>query len=157
MHRGWFAALALLAFPVQAGLFRCEQPDGSVSYQQTACAGSSEGGAVEVDTRPPGGAGSAPSGDYSVEGQLKQMRPRQDRERKESDQRRKRPAGRTRDGEDPPTRAESSLDAAKCARHRAAVADWDMEVRRGYRDRNEKAYNENMLDYHRTQVERYCD
>jgi hypothetical protein len=32
-----------------------------------------------------------------------------------------------------------------------------MEVRRGYRDRNEKAYNENMLDYHRTQVERYCD
>jgi hypothetical protein len=146
-----------MALPAQAGLFRCEQPDGSVSYQQTGCAGSSEGGAVEVDTRPPGGTGSAPSGDYSVEGQLNQMRPRQDRERKESNQRRKRPAGRTRDGVDPPTRAESSLDAAKCARHRAAVADWDMEVRRGYRDRNEKAYNENMLDYHRTQVERYCD
>lgn len=147
---GWpRVVLALLiALPVQAGLFKCVQPDGSVIYQQGPCGESDQGGEVAVDTRSPGGPDSAPKGkDLSVEAQLKALESARAKERKAKT------AGAKETMEKPPA---PTYDRAKCAKHRAETARWREEVRGTYRTQEEKARDRHMLEYHQALVARYC-
>ena len=140
----------LVALPVEAGLFKCRLPDGSIVYQQTACAGAAEGAEVSVDTRSPGGAGSntgAGQKDYSVESQLKAMESARKVERKQGEK-----AGK----EARQPKSEDLYDRAKCAKHRAQTAHWRQEVRNGYRTQEEKAHDQHMLEYHQALVDRHC-
>jgi hypothetical protein len=146
--------LAMTLVPsVEAALYRCEAPDGSVVYQQTVCAGETRGGEVQVDTRPPGGSSAGASGrsgggtDYSVESQLKAMEAAHERERKE----------RQRDAKSKaPPRERDTRDPAACARHRAEAVRWRETIRNGYRSRDERDYQRHKLEYHQTLVRRYC-
>lgn len=139
----------LAALPAEAGLFKCRLPDGSVVYQQTACAGTAQGAEVSVDTRSPGGPGAgSPRKDYSVESQLKALESARESERK------------TRGKTAKETRQLPSVDTydrAKCSKHRAQAAHWRQEVRNGYRNQEEKAHDQHMLEYHQALVDRYCE
>ena len=143
-------ALAMILIPrVEAALYRCQAPDGSVVYQQTQCAGETRGGEIQVDTRPPGGSSAAETGatDYSVESQLEAMEADRARERKTGEgAARAKSAPRERDTTDP----------AACSRHRAEAARWREAVRNGYRSRDERDYQRHKLDYHQTLIQRYC-
>jgi hypothetical protein len=147
---GWphLVLTLLIALPVQAGPFKCVQPDGGVVYQQGPCSASDQGGELAVDTRSPGGAGSVPqAGDLSVEGQLKALEAARAKERKA-----RASAARRASDEEPA----ETYDRAKCAKHRAQTASWRDEVRGGYRTQEEKTHDRHMLEYHEALVERYC-
>ncbi|MEA3276426.1 MAG: DUF4124 domain-containing protein [Pseudomonadota bacterium] len=66
--------LLALLFPLaaHAGTYKCTQPDGSVTFQQTQCAGSAAQNELDIDTGPPADrAGSRPSDYYSIENQIR--------------------------------------------------------------------------------------
>lgn len=147
---GWprLIPILIITLPVQAGPFKCVQPDGGVVYQQGPCGGPDHGGELTVDTRYPGGADAAAKGkDLSVEGQLKALEAARAKERKA------RVAASKGLVERGPA---ETYDRAKCAKHRAQTARWRDEVRGGYRTRDEKAHNLSMLEHHQALVERYC-
>jgi hypothetical protein len=142
------ALMLLIALPVQAGTFKCIQPDGGIVYQQGPCAASDQGAELRVDTRPPGDRDTARRGkDLSVEGQLKALESARDKERKARARARKAATVK---------RSGAGYDRAKCAKHRAQVARWQEDVRNGYRTQEEKAHDQHMLEYHQVLVERYC-
>ena len=138
----------LIALPVQAGPFKCLQPDGRVIYQQGPCGESDQGGELTLDTRTPGGAEALPKGkDLSVEGQLKALEAARAKERK----------SRTAAAKDTQEEAPApTYDRAKCAKHRAEAARWREEVRGTYRTQEEKARDRHMLEHHQAQVEYFC-
>ncbi|ADC63609.1 DUF4124 domain-containing protein [Allochromatium vinosum] len=151
--------LALTAGPAWAELYKCRQPDGSLSYQQTACAAQAEGDRLQVDIRGPDGRESASSGeDYSVAAQAERLRTeREARERAHLQARREAEArARALKAAAKPDR-NTDFDPAKCARHRAEVAKWRQKVKGGYRTRDEKDYNDSKLAHHEALVERYCE
>ena len=145
----------LLAGQAEAELYKCRQPDGRVSYQQTACADRAAGQALSVDTRGPDGSTSGPAGqDYSVESQFRQMQAERqaverarEQARREAAKETQRMQRSTRDERDP----------ARCAKQRAEVAKWKEKLLHGYRTRSEKDINENKLAHHQALAERYCD
>ena len=132
----------------RAELYKCRQPDGRLTYQQTACAESDEGGALDPHMAPPASGGRQQ--DYSIESQLEWMQ----RERQARDEARRRQADAAHRAATAPA---SQQDAAKCAKARGEVAMWQQKVRNGYRTRDEKAQNESRLAYHQALAERYCD
>lgn len=151
--------LALVAIPASAQLYKCRQPDGGVSYQQTACAGQAEGERLQVDIRGPDGRESASSNvDYSVAAQAERLRiERETRERMHLQARREAEArSRALRAAAKPDR-NTDFDLAKCTRHRGEVAKWRQKVKRGYRTRDEKDYNDSKLAHHEALVERYCE
>ena len=156
--------LALLSIwigaePAWAELYKCERPDGRISYQQTACDGLAGSSALQVDIRGPDGTETGRSeADYSVEGQATRMRA--DREaltrarlkaRREAEAR----AQALRAAARPVKRQES--DRAKCAKHRGEAAKWKQEVMQGYHTRAEKERQETKLAEHQAMMELYCD
>ena len=130
--------LALTAGPAWAELYKCRQPDWSLSYQQTPCAARTEGERLQVDIRGPDGRESASSDvDYSVAAQAERLRTeREARERAHLQARRE---------------AEARARALK------AVAKWRQKVKGGYRTRDQKDYNDSKLAHHEALVERYCE
>ncbi|BCU06333.1 DUF4124 domain-containing protein [Allochromatium tepidum] len=151
--------LMLTAVPVSAELYKCRRPDGSLSYQQTACAAQSEGDRLQVDIRGPDGRKSASSGvDYSVAAQAERLRAeRETRERAHLQARREAEArARALRAAAKPDR-NTDFDPAKCARHRGEVAKWRQKVKGGYRTRDQKDYNDSKLAHHQALVERYCE
>jgi hypothetical protein len=144
------ALLGLCACPAWSGTFKCREPDGSISYQQTSCPQGSDGVEVVADTTPPGGA-EAPGAakKYSVQSQLKTLEQQRRRTRKE------------RAKDETPIRQTktqtASYDAARCAKHRAEAARWRREVRNGYVDRDQKEQEAQMLKHHEALVLRYCE
>jgi hypothetical protein len=151
--------LALTAGPAWAELYKCRQPDGSLSYQQTACAARTEGERLQVDIRGPDGRESASSDvDYSVAAQAERLRTeREARERAHLQARREAEArARALKAAAKPDR-NTDFDPAKCARHRGEVAKWRQKVKGGYRTRDQKDYNDSKLAHHEALVERYCE
>ena len=143
------ALAAIWALGADAGLYRCIQPDGSISYQQLPCPASADGAELRVDTTPPGGSDAATGNeDYSVQSQLKAMQKARARERAARDKAERAAERRARQTD--------TRDPARCAKHQAQVARWREEVRNGYRSQNEKEYEAHMLEYHQALVERYC-
>lgn len=136
--------LATVPSDSRAELYKCRQPDGRLTYQQTACAESDEAGALELHIPPPASGGRQQ--DYSIESQLEWMQRERQARRRLADDSRSRPA-------DPAIQH----DAAKCAKARGEVAKWQQKVRNGYHNRSEKEQNENKLAYHQALAERYCD
>lgn len=149
MCRYCLIVLMTLSVPAHGGLFKCLQSDGSVIYQQTACPEDAQGGELSVDTSSPGGGSGASRQDYSVQSQLKAMESARAREQKA----RSKSAERTRKSQVDPS---ERYDRAKCAKHRAKVAQWRQDVRDGYHNQNEKIYEWKMLEHHQALVERYC-
>ena len=147
--------LALAAHPAGAGLYKCQQANGQVSYQQTACTESAGGGALAVDTRAPtdGGTGSK-SQDYSIESQVQAMQSERERVSRERERARKQAETEARRASVP---ARTEHDPAKCAKQRAEVAKWHQKVLNGYRTRSERDLNENKLAYHQALMDRYCE
>lgn len=144
-----------IAAPVAAELYKCRQPDGRVSYQQTVCSGIAEGDALTVETRGPnGGTSDATERDYSVESQLRQMQTAREATELERERARSQTAAEARRSRKV---NRDERDPAKCARHRAEVAKWKQKLLRGYRQRSEKEINESKLAYHQTLTDRYCD
>lgn len=147
------------AVPASAQLYKCRRPDGSLSYQQTACAAQAEGDRLHVDIRGPDGRESASSdADYSVAAQAERLRTeREARERAHLQARREAEArARALKAATKPDR-NTDFDPAKCARHRGEVAKWRRKVKDGYRTRDEKDYNDSKLEHHEVLVERYCE
>lgn len=139
--------LCLALAPAWAGTYKCRDPDGHVSYQQTPCAGASVGAEVAPDTRRPGGADAPPDPEGSaVADQLEAMERAKRRERQ----------GREGSGERRAASTSKGYDAAACAKHRAQAASWRREIKNGYRDRDEKEQEAQMLKHHEALVERYC-
>lgn len=68
--------LLLMAVPagLNAELYRCAEPDGSVSYQETACTGSAQGDALALPASNPARSDRAdPADHWSVQRQLERM------------------------------------------------------------------------------------
>lgn len=150
---------ALTAGPAWAELYKCRQSDGSLSYQQTACAAQAEGDRLQVDIRGPDGSESASSDvDYSVAAQAERLRAeREAREHAHLQARREAEArARALKAAAKPDR-NTDFDPAKCARHRGEVAKWRQKVKGGYRTRDQKDYNDSKLAHHTALVERYCE
>ena len=145
--------LALAAHPAGAGLYKCQQANGQVSYQQTACADNAGGGALAVDTRAPTDGGSK-SRDYSIESQVQEMRTERERVSGERERARKHAETEARRSR---ASARTEHDPAKCAKQHAEVAKWHQKVLNGYRTRSEKDLNENKLAYHQALADRYCE
>ncbi|MBK1716170.1 DUF4124 domain-containing protein [Thiocystis violacea] len=148
----------LALHPAWAALYKCQQPNGRITYQQTACDGradSAEANRLQVDIRGPDGRETGSSAeDYSVGGQAARMRAEREaltrarlKARKEAE------AQRTASRPD----RNSELDPAKCAKHRGEVAKWKQKVMKGYRTRSEKDQNDSKLAYHQALVDRHCD
>jgi hypothetical protein len=147
----WILALSLIACPVWAGPFKCLHPDGSLSYQESPCPTESEGGELEVDTRPPGGTRPRGKGqDTTIQGQLRAL----ESERKRDEKARERRAPTSPKAASGPKPRKNK---AKCAKHRAEVARWRRAVRNGYRDKDDREREEQMLEHHRALVEQYCE
>lgn len=145
--------LALAAHPAWAELYKCQQANGQISYQQTACADSAGSGALAVDTQVPTGGGSK-SQDYSVESQVQEMQAERERVSRERERARKQAEIEAHRASLP---ARTEHDPAKCAKQRAEVAKWHQKVLNGYRTRSERDLNENKRAYHQVLMERYCE
>jgi hypothetical protein len=144
------ASLWLTPGPVRAAAFKCLGPDGHTSYQQTPCPVEAAGGELTPDTRPPGGAeAAANSGDYSVESQLKAMESARQKARKAREQ-------ATADERQAQRKTADRYDKARCAKHRAESARWRQAIRNGYRNRDEREQQKQMLKHHEALTERYC-
>jgi hypothetical protein len=153
-------ALCLMGFCLTdhqawAELYKCQQADGRISYQETVCADSANGGALVVDTRGPDGQSSGTMGqDYSVETQLREMQTQRERVLNERERARRQATTEAR-------RSTASTrgrhDPAKCTQQRAEVAKWQQKVLNGFRNRGEKDVNENKLAHYQALVERDCD
>ena len=149
--------LALLALrPASAELYKCLQPDGRLSYQQTACAPDAAGARLQVDTRGPDGREQASSAaeEYAVESQAEWLR--SEREAQEAVLLEARQAAEARHAAQKAER-QAQLDPAKCARHRAEAAKWREKARGTYRTRAEQEQNDNRLAHHQALIEQYCD
>ena len=146
-----FAVLVLMAGPVWAGPYKCVQPDGGVVYQDVQCAGGSEGTELRLDPGAPGGQDQGQARDYSVQGQLKAL----EAERRQADKARKareKAAAETR----PAARKAEGYDRAKCAKNRAEAARWRQKVRNGYRNQDDREYQEQKLEYYESLAARFC-
>lgn len=159
--RPWLAPvlLWLIANPAWAALYKCQQPDGRVVYQQTACDGQATGDRLEVDIRGPDGteAGQAAQ-DYSVTAQAERMRAEREALERERIQARREAEARARAlRASAKPAANPDLDPAKCARHRSEAAKWKQKVMKGYHTPTEKEYNANKLAHHQALVARYCE
>lgn len=143
------ALLWITASPAWAGTFKCRGPDGHIGYQETPCPADSDSAELNPSTVPPSGAKAPrPSQPYTVEGQLKAL---------ESAQRRARKAREKASAVPSQTQAKNGdYDAARCAKHRAETARWRREVRNGYRDKDEREQETEMLKHHEALVERHC-
>jgi hypothetical protein len=154
MNRRSFATLIFIvgtgaAAPVWAGAYKCRQPDGSIAYQDAACAGEATGEEVKLEPSPSGqDKPRRKAKDYSIEGQVKAIEA----------ERRKAHQGRSKSGTDRPRSDPSrdDRDRAKCAKERAETARWHQAARGTYRDRDEQEYREQTLAYHQALVKRYC-
>ncbi|MBK1723639.1 DUF4124 domain-containing protein [Thiocystis violacea] len=152
---GLLVVTVLIAPQARAELYKCQQPNGRIIYQQTACGGHADVEAFAVDIRGPDGSDGAASGQkYSIGSQAAQMRAERERlngarlkARQASEAAARRAAA---DSDKEP-------DRAKCAKHRAEVAKWKEKVMKGYRTRTQKDYNDSKLAYHAALVDRYCD
>ena len=142
--------LFLFPFAVQAGLFKCHQPDGSVTYQQTPCPESARQHELDPPASPSGSAG--PGGDYSVETQLKQMQQSKREEQRERQQRRR----AVEEEKDKGDSAWSGEDTADCANYRAQVAEWKRRNRGGYSNRDDRDYKKNKLRYFQIKAQDAC-
>jgi len=150
--------LMLTTVPVSAQIYKCRQPDGSLSYQQTACVAQTEPERIPVDIRGPDGSERTPSKvDYSVVAQAEHLRAeREAREWAHLQARREAEAqARALKAAAKPDR-NTDFDPVKCARHRGEVAKWRRKVRSSYRNRDQRDYNQSKLTYHQALVERYC-
>ena len=147
--------LGLAAHPAWAELYKCQQANGQISYQQTACADSAGGGALAVDTRAPtDGETGSKNQDYSIESQVQAMQAQREQALKERERARKQAETEARRSR---TSARTEHDPAKCAKQRAEVAKWHQKVLNGYRTRSEKELNENKLAYHQALMDRDCE
>ncbi len=142
--------LLLFPFALQAGLFKCKQPDGSVSYQQTPCPETAHQYELDPNLSPSGSAGSGV--DYSVEGQLKRMDKSKREERKEREERRRAAAEEEDNGEE----TWSGEDTADCAKFRAQVAEWKRRNLGGYSSRDDRDYKKNKLRYYQIKARDAC-
>jgi hypothetical protein len=142
------ALYRLAICPSWAGVYKCREPDGHISYQETPCAPDSDGGALTPNTTPPSGANApGPSKAYTVEGQLKALESARRQTRKKREKTAAPRSTQTKTGD---------YDAARCAKHRAEVARWRRNVRNGYRDRDEREWETQMLIHHEALVQRHC-
>jgi hypothetical protein len=153
MNRRSVATLVLIvgagAGTVWAGAYKCRQPDGSIIYQEAACAAESAEEAVKLDPAPPGrGQVRGKAKDYSIEGQVKAF----EAEHRRSPERRSKAGADQHRGDG----SGDDRDRAKCAKERAETARWRQAARGTYRDRDERDYREQTLAYHQALVERYC-
>lgn len=136
-----------------AELYKCPQPDGRLTYQQTACGGHADVESFAVDIRGPDGTDTGSTDrDYSISGQAAQMRA--EREQLDRARMQARRAAETRHAA---AHSSDSRDSAKCAKHRGEAAKWKQKLMNGYRKRTEKDYNENKLAHHQALIDRYCD
>lgn len=142
--------LFVFPFVVQAGLFKCQQFDGSVSYQQTPCPESAHQHELDPHASPSGAIRSG--ADYSVEAQLKRMEQSKREERKERQQRRRAAV----EEEDKGENAWSGEDTADCAKYRAQVAEWKRRNRGGYSNRDDRDYMKNKLRYYQIKAQDAC-
>lgn len=135
--------------PAWTETFKCREPDGHIGYQETPCPVDSEGSVLSSSSAPPTGPNAThTSKAYTVEGQLKAL---------ESQKRQARKAREKSSPESSHTQVKPKAhDAARCAKHRAEAARWRREVRRGYRDKDERDRRAEMLKHHEALVERYC-
>jgi hypothetical protein len=146
----WALAQPWLATgPVWAGTYKCLGLDGHISYQQTPCPLDTDGTALVTDNRPPSGAEvPGASETYGVERQIKALESAREQARKGRDPA---PAAARQARTSP-----DAFDPARCAKHRAEVARWRQAIRDGYRDRDEKEQEAQMLKHHEALVTRYC-
>jgi hypothetical protein len=140
----------LTACPALAETYKCREPDGHISYQEMPCPADSDGGVVIPNTMPPSGANTPrPSKAFTVEGQLKALESARREARKAREK-----------ASDAPRKTQTKTgdyDAARCAKHRAEVARWRRDVRNGYRDKDEREQETQMLRHHEALVARYCE
>lgn len=137
-------------FAVQAGLFKCQQSDGSVSYQQTPCPESASQYELDTHQIPSGATGT--ERDYSIEAQLKRMQQSRREEQKER-QKRSRAVGQEQGkGESD----QSGEDTADCAKFRAQVAEWKRRNLGGYSNRDDRDYRKNKLRYYQIKARDAC-
>jgi hypothetical protein len=140
-----------MAGPVWAGPFKCLQPDGNVVYQDARCADGSAGAELKLDTSPPGGEDKGKAQDYSVQGQLRAL----EAERRQADKARK-AREKAAAASEPASKKAAGYDRAKCAKNRAEAARWRQKVRNGYRDRDEREYQEQKLEYYQSLADQFC-
>ena len=143
--------LVLMAGPVWAGPFKCVQPDGRVVYQDIQCAAGSAGAELRLDPSTPGGQDRGKAQDYSVQGQLKAL----ETERRQADKAR-RAQEKAAAATDPAAKKADSYDRAKCAKNRAEAARWRQKVRNGYRDQDDREYQEKKLEYYESLADQFC-
>ena len=145
------AVLVLMAGPVWAGPFKCLQPDGSVVYQDVQCAAGSAGAELRLDTSTRGGQDRGKAQDYSIQGQLKAL----EAERRQADkahQTQEKAAAKT----GPAGKKAGGYDRTKCAKNRAEAARWRQKVRNGYRDQDDREYQEQKLEYYQSLANQFC-
>jgi hypothetical protein len=146
-----FIVLVLMVGPVWAGPFKCVQPDGRVVYQDVQCDAGSAGAELRLDPSTPGGQDRGKAQDYSVQGQLKAL----EAERRKADKARKaqeKAAAAT----EPAGKKAGGYDRAKCAKNRAEAARWRQKVRNGYRDQDDREYQEQKLEYYESLADQFC-
>ncbi|QIK38523.1 DUF4124 domain-containing protein [Caldichromatium japonicum] len=130
-------------------IYRCQMPDGRISYQQGACP--DQASATSIETSKPT-AQSPTSQDYSVTSQAERMRAeRQAKERAQAEARQRQAARLKAQGN-----AAVQADPVRCAHHRAEAARWQRQLKSSQRTREERVYRENKIAYHQAIIERYC-
>jgi hypothetical protein len=139
--------LALVAAPVAAGAYKCMDPSGELTYQGHPCAGEALGNAIEPDIEAPGG---GLGKETSIEAQLRSLSRERRSSRSEKDNRKS-----TSDKRADASKS-SGQDAAKCAKARAEAARWRGEIRKGYRNEDDKERKAQMLEYQEALAKRYC-
>ncbi|MGQ9660655.1 MAG: DUF4124 domain-containing protein [Thermochromatium sp.] len=150
--------LALITHSIWAQPYKCRQPDGGISYQQTACTGQAEGERLQFDRRGPDGREGASSRvDYSVSAQAERLRAEREARERAYLQSRRAAEARSRALRATTPERNPNFDPITCARHRAEVAKWRQRAKASYRTREEKEYNDSKLAYHEALVARYCE
>lgn len=144
--------IALVARPARAELYKCQQANGQISYQQYACEDRAGGDTLTIDTRLPTRT-DAQDEDYSVESQAQAMQSERELLAEERERARQEASEARRTS----ALARTERDPAKCAQQRAEVAKWKQKAMSSYRTRSERDLNENKLAYHQTLADRYCD
>lgn len=159
--------LVVLMAPLacQAGAYKCTQPDGSIVFQQTECAATSDQTTMNLMPAPvPSGPGYEPPDDldYSVEGQLRRMEESKALERAERKDRRKELEAQRSREEQQRLSDGRAADAArksqgKCTYYQSAIEEREHKLRRGYKDRSDRLYDRKMLRYFEMKAAQYCE
>jgi hypothetical protein len=148
---GALAALFSLSAVCWGATYKCTQPDGSITFQQTTCASEAEQAKLDTSySRTPIPTTQAPQNKESIEDQLRWLQ--EDTRKTQEERERRRRSDRIR-GLGPTA---SHYDAERCTYYSGRVDEYERRLRRGYRNQDDKMYLQNTINRYKIDEKKYC-